>query len=181
MQIDGNDILAQAILESGWGKSRLSTECFNYFGMKWKEGCGCDYKEYPTKEQKPDGTYYTIMAKFRKYRDTVDGIEGYYKFLFGYKRYHNLIGATDVGKACDLIRQDGWAISLKYTQNLKNLVSKYNLTMYDQKALGAAGLEAVARDVIEGKYGNGEERKAFLRKMGYDPAAVQKIDNNMLK
>ena len=48
--------IAQAILESGWGKSRLSTECHNYFGMKWRAGCGCDYKEYPTKEQRPDGS-----------------------------------------------------------------------------------------------------------------------------
>ena len=149
--------------------------------MKWKEGCGCDYKEYPTKEQRPDGTYYTIMAKFRKYKDTADGIEGYYKFLSGYKRYHNLIGVTDAGRACDLIRQDGWATSLKYAQNLRNLISKYNLTMYDQKALGGAGLDAVAKDVIDGKYGNGEERETFLRKMGYDPTAVQKIVNKVLK
>lgn len=60
-------------------------------------------------------------------------------------------------------------------------MSKYNLTMYDQKTLSAAGLEAVARDVIDGKYGNGEERKAFLRKMGYDPDAVQKIVNQIVK
>ena len=128
--------IAQAILESGWGKSRLSTECFNYFGMKWKSGCGCDYKEYPTKEQRPDGSYYTIMAKFRKYRDPADGIKGYYDFLSGYKRYHNLIGVTDAGKACDLIRQDGWATSLKYSSNLKRVISQHNLTEYDRKAMG---------------------------------------------
>lgn len=27
--------VAQAILESNWGRSRLSVECHNYFGMKW--------------------------------------------------------------------------------------------------------------------------------------------------
>lgn len=32
--------IAQAILESGWGNSGLSKECYNYFGMKWKQGCG---------------------------------------------------------------------------------------------------------------------------------------------
>ena len=53
--------------------------------------------------------------------------------------------------------------------------------MYDQKALGGDDLDAVAKDVIDGKYGNGEERKAFLTKMGYDPATVQKIVNKMLK
>ncbi len=70
--------IAQAILESKWGMSALAKECHNYFGMKWKEGCGCDYKEYQTREQKKDGSYYTIKAKFRKYPDAIAGIEGYY-------------------------------------------------------------------------------------------------------
>ena len=173
--------IAQAILESGWGKSRLATECFNYFGMKWREGCECDYKEYMTKEQKPNGQYYTIMAKFRKYRDIPDGIKGYYDFLSGYKRYHNLIGVTDAGRACDLIRQDGWATSLKYSENLKKLILKYQLTVYDAKTIGGQDLEAVARDVIDGKYGNGEERKSRIAAAGYDYKAVQKIVNMMVK
>ena len=127
--------IAQAILESGWGESALSRECYNYFGMKWKAGCGCDYKEYETREQRKDGTYYTVKAKFRKYPDAASGIEGYYKFLSGYKRYHNLIGVTDSGMACDLIRKDGWATSLEYSKKLKNIVSKYNLTAYDAKVI----------------------------------------------
>lgn len=53
--------------------------------------------------------------------------------------------------------------------------------MYDQRVIGGVDLEAVSRDVIDGKYGNGEERKASLRKLGYDPDAVQKIVNRMLK
>ena len=140
--------IAQAILESGWGKSGLSKECYNYFGMKWKQGCGCDYKEYSTKEQRKDGSYYTITARFRKYPDTASGIRGYYEFLSGYKRYHNLIGVTDAEKACDLIRQDGWATSLAYATNLKNLIKKYNLTAYDQIALGkVAGTITVRVDI----------------------------------
>ncbi len=173
--------IAQAILESGWGSSRLSQECYNYFGMKWREGCGCDYKEYLTKEQRKDGSYYSVMAKFRKYRDAADGIEGYYKFLSGYKRYHNLIGVTDAGTACDLIRQDGWATSLKYSQNLKLIVVKYRLTDWDIKVLGKKNLEAVARDVIDGKYGNGEDRKMRLRAAGYDPVEVQRKVNEMVR
>ena len=36
-------------------------------------------------------------------------------------------------------------------------------------------------DVIDGKYGNGEERKARLKAAGYDPAEVQKRVNQMVK
>lgn len=125
--------IAQAILESNWGKSGLSASCYNYFGMKWTAGCGCDYKEYNTKEQLKDGKYITISAKFRKYNSPDDGILGYYQFL-QYKRYQNLRGVKDAGTACYLIRQDGWATSLKYSENLLSYIQKYELTKWDELA-----------------------------------------------
>ena len=69
---------------------------------------------------------------------------------------------------------------LKYSQNLKLIVVKYRLTDWDRKVLGKKNLEAVARDVIDGKYGNGEVRKMRLREAGYDPAEVQKVVNRMV-
>lgn len=127
--------IAQAILESNWGRSGLSVECHNYFGMKWVEGCGTAYKEYSTKEQRANGEYYTIKARFRKYPTLEQGIKGYYDFL-QYPRYRNLKGVKDYKEACKLIRLDGWATSLSYTNNLIKLIETYKLTDYDKKALG---------------------------------------------
>ena len=45
---------------------------------------------------------------------------------------------------------------------------------------GAVNLDDVAKAVIRGEYGNGEERKARLTAAGYDYAAVQKRVNEML-
>jgi hypothetical protein len=59
-------------------------------------------------------------------------------------------------------------------------VVKYRLTDWDNKVLGQKDFEAVARDVIAGKYGNGEDRKMRLRDAGYDPAEVQRIVNRMV-
>lgn len=42
-------------------------------------------------------------------------------------------------------------------------------------------LEQVARDVINGKYGNGDERKQKLRNLGYDYSEVQNVVNKLLK
>ena len=39
----------------------------------------------------------------------------------------------------------------------------------------------VALDVMEGKYGNGEERKKKLWAEGYDPTAIQSIVNVLVK
>lgn len=131
--------IAQAIMESNWGKSGLSKDCFNYFGMKWNSKCSCDYKEYSTKEQNADGSYVTIKAKFRKYASVEDGIRGYYEFL-QYPRYANLKGVIDSGMACDLIRQDGWATSLKYATNLKKYIETYGLLEWDARALGTVSV-----------------------------------------
>lgn len=127
--------IAQAIVESNWGKSGLSKDCHNYFGMKWSKGCGCDYKEYKTKEQNKDGSYKTITAKFRKYPSVEEGIKGYYQFL-QYKRYQNLRGVTNYETACDLIRQDGWATALKYSENLKEKIRLYSLDDFDKAVFG---------------------------------------------
>jgi hypothetical protein len=164
--------IAQAILESNWGRSGLSKDCYNFFGMKWSKGCGCDYKEYKTKEQRKDGSYVTITARFRKYRSVAEGIRGYYEFL-QYKRYQNLRGVTDFSKACDLIRQDGWATSLSYAQNLKNYIRQYELDAYDRDALGikkTSKLYVVTASAIKIREGAGIE---FPQKAAKDCISAQ--------
>lgn len=126
--------IAQACLESGWGKTGLAKECHNYFGMKWTSTCGTDFKEYKTGEQKPDGTPYTISAKFRKYASVADGIKGYYDFI-DYPRYRNLKGITDYREACHTIKDDGWATDISYTNKLITMVQTYNLWEYDLQAI----------------------------------------------
>ena len=39
----------------------------------------------------------------------------------------------------------------------------------------------LAREVIQGKWSNGDERKARLKAAGYDPAEIQAIVNSLLK
>lgn len=45
---------------------------------------------------------------------------------------------------------------------------------------GKKSIDEIAREVIQGKWGNGEERKRRLREAGYDPAEVQKRVNEIL-
>lgn len=61
----------------------------------------------------------------------------------------------------------GW-ISLKYTEKTTT------------KTTPKKSIEEVAREVIQGKWGNGEERKKKLKAAGYDPAEVQKVVNRLL-
>ena len=45
---------------------------------------------------------------------------------------------------------------------------------------GKKSVDAIAREVIQGKWGNGEDRIKALTKAGYDPKAVQKRVNELL-
>lgn len=139
--------IAQAILESNWGKSTLAQKAHNYFGMK----AGEDYKrpviELDTKEQTSAGKTYTVKGRFRKYRSVSDGIAGYYRFL-QYPRYKNLKGVTDYKEACFLIRADGWATDVKYTEKLLKLIKKYNLTRYDEEVFEMVEKASI---VVDGK------------------------------
>lgn len=66
---------------------------------------------------------------------------------------------TDYKEACRLIKADGWATDVKYTDKLVSLIEKYGLTKYDEEVL-----EVVEKDKI---IVNGKECKVnMIRKDG---------------
>lgn len=123
-------IIAQAILESKWGKSSLAAVYHNYFGMK----CGNSWRgksvNMATKEEYTPGALTDIRANFRAYDDMESGVIGYFEFI-SVKRYNNLKGVTDPYEYCRLIKQDGWATSSTYTNSLITLIDQHSLKAYD--------------------------------------------------
>ena len=125
-------IIAQAILESASGESSLGKVYNNYFGLK----CGTLWKgksvNLRTGEEYTPGTYTTISANFRVYDNMEEGVEGYFIFLFKNRtRYNNLIGETDPYDYLVKIKEDGYATSTHYVQNVYNVIKHYNLTRFD--------------------------------------------------
>ena len=125
-------IIAQAILESGHGESSLGKIYHNYFGLK----CGTLWTgksvNLRTGEEYTPGTYTTISANFRVYDNMEEGVEGYFIFLFKNRtRYDNLIGETDPYDYLVKIKEDGYATSSRYVQNVYNVIKSYNLTRFD--------------------------------------------------
>ncbi len=104
-----------------------------------------------------------------KYSSVSEGIKGYYQFL-QYKRYQNLRGVTDYNKACDLIRQDGWATSLSYARDLKNYIKQYSLGDYDFKVLGIIKRYTVTASAIKIREGAGTN---FPQKAAKDCVSAQ--------
>lgn len=129
--------IAQACKESKFGQDKgLGQYHYNFFGMKWTKTCGCDFVEYNTKEFK-NGQYVTVKAKFRSYKNFEEGMQGYFDFITGYKRYSNLIGELDSCTACLNVQADGWATAPNYGMSLyKDYVLAYDLIKYDDIVLG---------------------------------------------
>lgn len=125
-------IIAQAILESGWGKSKLATTYHNYFGLK----CGTKWTgksvNMNTQEEYEPGVLTTIADNFRVFDSMEEGVKGYFEFI-QLSRYQNLKGITDPKTYLETIKVDGYATSSAYVQNNMNLVEQYELTKYDNE------------------------------------------------
>lgn len=139
-------IIAQAILESGWGKSKLAATYHNYFGLK----CGTKWTgksvNMNTQEEYEPGTLTTIADNFRVFDSMEEGVKGYFEFI-QLSRYQNLKGITDPKIYLETIRADGYATSSTYVQNNMNLIEQYELTKYDKK--GGNTMGRTAQDVLD--------------------------------
>lgn len=190
-------IIAQAILESGWGGSTLASKYNNFFGLK----CGGSWKgksvNMATKEEYNVGTLTDIRANFRVFDSIEDGVKGYFEFI-NYSRYSNLKGVTNPEEYCRLIKADGYATSSTYVTNLMRVIRDNNLTRFDgtqenvekenedmvsgdivgTQLTGAEIIELLAKEVIKGRYGNGNERK---KKLGKLYPIIQKRVNELCK
>lgn len=136
--------LAQFILESGYGKSELSQNANNGFGMKenlsgntwsgstWEEG---SVYEKQTQEF-VGGKYITIVSAFRKYDCLEDSIADHSAYLSGAqrgnaKRYEGIVGEKDYRQAITIIINGGYATSPTYISSICELIERYDLTRYD--------------------------------------------------
>ena len=182
-------IIAQAIIESGWGKSGLASKYHNYFGLK----CGSSWKgksvNMTTKEEYKVGTITNIRDNFRVFDDFDDGIRGYFEFI-NTSRYVNLKGVKSPDEYVRRLKADGYATSSKYVDNVMRVIRDNKLTRFDGNGDGdmkkeeltgkvLSGKEIIdilARRVIDGDYGTGANRK---KKLGELYPIVQKRVNEL--
>ena len=182
-------IIAQAILESGWGKSGLASKYHNYFGLK----CGSSWKgksvNMATKEEYKVGTLTNIRDNFRVYDSMEAGVKGYFDFI-NTSRYANLKGVKSPEEYVRRIKADGYATSSKYVDNIMRVIRDNKLTRFDgngdgdmkkdeltgEVLSGKEIIDILARRVIDGDYGTGADRK---KKLGELYPIVQKRVNEL--
>jgi len=128
--------LAQAILESGWGRSKLSANDHNFFGMKcftqgsYASGC----HTYVTNEctPAPASVCYTTTASFRTYATATNSFRDHGSLLATATRYRNAFNyKTNPVQFAVEIQKGGYATDPLYATKLAKVMADYHLQQYD--------------------------------------------------
>ena len=177
-------VIAQAICESNWGQSTIMMKANAIFGIKATPSWKGKVYNANTQECYDGSTYTNITACFRAYNSLAESIADYFDLILGLSRYQGAINASSPLECITAIKNGGYATSPTYINTIMSIINSNNLTKYDavedveNSVDNLKNIDAIARDVIAGKYGNGNERK---NKLGNLYEEVQKRVNEMLK
>jgi len=123
--------LAQGMLESNYGRSRLATQGNNHFGIK----CHSDWKGQKI--------YHDDNRRgecFRSYPSVEESFRDHSDFLVNGSRYRDLfnLSNTDYKGWAHGLRKAGYATDPKYPELLIRKIEEYRLWAYDTGATAAA-------------------------------------------
>jgi len=125
--------IAQAILESGWGRSMLTVKANALYGIK--ATAAWQGRVYSAKTQECyDGiNFTTIKALFRAYDSWADSCADHSALITGLPRYRHVIGETDYIKASREIHRAGYATDPAYSDKLIRLIEQFSLYEFDSR------------------------------------------------
>jgi hypothetical protein len=128
--------VAQAILESDWGRSALSQSANNYFGIKAVGGLGNDGVVWlPTGEFDAQGQSYETTSAFRAYRSLDDSFADHDRMLSTSSRYQAAMqAASDARQFAEDLESAGYATDPDYASKLIALMDRYDLYQLDHIA-----------------------------------------------
>lgn len=122
--------MAQALLESNWGKQSIGN---NIFGIKADKNWTGKRVKKQTREF-INGKWQIVNAYFRDYDSVEDGIEDHGLFLTK-KRYDKVRKTKEYKVACFEIWKAGYATDPQYPQKLVSIIEKYKFYEIDIQAI----------------------------------------------
>ncbi len=123
--------LAQAILESNAGVSKLARESNNHFGIKCKDYWNGSSYYHPDDDRDPNGKL--IPSCFRKYESVSDSYKDHSSFLMMTEHYSLLFGydKTEYKRWAEGLEMCGYATDCRYAEKLISTIELYDLYEYD--------------------------------------------------
>ncbi len=151
--VDPDALLAQAALETGWGRSvpcNANGECsFNLFGIKAGSQWSGATVKVPTLEFE-SGIPVRKFESFRAYNSPADSFRDYAALIGGSSRYANARGAGDNVEAfASALQQGGYATDPQYAQKIAAVASEVRARS-DALKFAAAGPSTSNRVLNDG-------------------------------
>ena len=131
-------LMAQAALESDWGKSKLAQNDNNYFGIKGSYNG--QSASYPTIEETSTGSQYSIVAAFAKYPNIESGMAANASLIRNGPNAKGMPGNyyskaweenTTSYKDATLALTRTYATDISYNQKLNKIIEDYGLYITD--------------------------------------------------
>jgi flagellum-specific peptidoglycan hydrolase FlgJ len=122
--------LAQAILESGWGRSGLTRKAFNFFGIK---GTGPAGSLTVRTREVVNGRSIYINAAFKAYHNAAESFVDHGKMLRRLGRYAPCFRHRgDPAQFCRELQKAGYATDPHYASALIDIIKQYGLARFDR-------------------------------------------------
>jgi len=148
--------LAQGMLESDNGNSRLAKKANNHFGIK------CHKNWTGPKIYHDDDTRGEC---FRKYKSVYESFQDHSDFLMSSSRYSFLfeLDMTDYKGWAKGLKKAGYATSVTYAEMLIRIIEENELHQYDLKGASEAGNQKILKAQKDKSSGNLAGREVLLR------------------
>lgn len=165
-KIPASITLAQGLLESGAGRSRLATEANNHFGIKTPGGWTGPY--ILVDDDRP-------KERFRKYRSVQDSYEDHSLFLLK-PRYKRLFTyrITDYKAWAYGLKACGYATSPVYAKSLIRIIETYSLHQFDTRKPGRY-IQNDATDMYNARGEKGILSRSYLKRLSRNKIKDKKI------
>lgn len=119
-------LVAQAALESGWGKGEIrradGSSSHNLFGIKAGKNWTGSVVEAPTTEY-VNGQAQRVTEKFRAYGSYAEAFRDYASLLRNNPRYGNVVGSQDGTEFAKRLQQAGYATDPGYAEKLARIIN----------------------------------------------------------
>lgn len=123
-------MLAQAALESGWGKHEIrradNSPSYNLFGIKAGASWKGDTVEKVTTEY-VNGAPQKVIEKFRAYNSYAEGFNDYARLLSDNPRYAKVLNSTDATSFAHGLQRAGYATDPRYAEKLIRILKSESL------------------------------------------------------
>ncbi|MCO6533264.1 glycoside hydrolase family 73 protein [Lactobacillus sp.] len=126
--------IAQACLESDYGKSSLSQKYNNLFGVK---GTNPNTSAVLTTKEYVKGKWIVVKARFQIYDSYEASIRAHARLFqkgttWNKQQYKHVLTAKDYRKQAHALVQDGYATDPNYADKLIKLIEQYHLDRFDK-------------------------------------------------